>query len=305
MSTYTRLDHLKKTIASLQKNTIAQKSSLYVFSDAPRPGDENKVEKVREYLRTVNGFRSVTIVERKDNNRIKNNRGGIKQLLDDLGKIIFLEEDIVTAPGFLQFMNDALDFYENNDKVISICGYCPPIAIPDNYPHDTFILPRFSAWGFATWKNKFDPFRFSTVGFEEKKKDEKFVKKLSAGGEDIYKMVEDDCCGKINALDVRVMYHQAINNLYTVYPRQSLVQNIGLDGSGVHCGNSNKFHINFLWSKEKDFTYQVDPKVNRKILIENKNFRGIRKKENSFIDNLYRIACYAGYEKFKKVFLKK
>lgn len=289
MSTYIRLDHLKKTIASLQNNTIAQQSSLYIFSDAPQHSDEKKVEKVREYLETVNGFRSITIVERKNNNRIKNNRDGIKQLLDDYGKIIFLEEDIVTAPGFLQFMNDALDFYENNIKIISISGYCPPISCFDNYPYDTFFLPRFSAWGFATWKNKFDPFRFSTIGFEEKKKDDFFLKKLAVGGEDIYKMVENDFYGKINALDVRVMYHQAINDLYTVYPRQSLVQNIGHDGSGVHCGNTKKFFIKDIWQKCDNFHFASKIALDSRIVSENKKFRAVKKKNVIFrhIFNLF------------------
>lgn len=305
LSTYTRLDHLRKTVASLQKNDISSKSSLYVFSDAPQSGAEQKVEGVRNYLKTVNGFGSVTIVEREKNNRIKNNRGGMKQLLDSYGKMIFLEEDIVVAPGFLQFMNSALEFYQNNEQVLSVSGYCPPMNIPSNYLFDTFLLPRFNAWGFATWKSKFDPFDFSTAGFKEKKQDKTFVKKLSAGGEDIYSMVEADCNGLIDALDVRVMFHQTLADKYTVYPRHSLVQNIGHDGTGIHCGKSTKFHIESFWQKKSNFIFLKDVKVNKEILKANQLFRKKNKKRIGSIDFVRRIAVYAGLRKLKDLFTRK
>ena len=151
VSTYSRLYHLKKTIEALQNNTLAKQSELYIFSDAPKEGDEEIVSTVRKYIHTINGFRKVHIIERKTNGRVANNRGGIEELLDKYGKVIFLEEDIVTSAYFLQYMNDALHFYKNDNRISSIAGYCPPIKIPVEYKQDVFILHRFAPWGFAIW----------------------------------------------------------------------------------------------------------------------------------------------------------
>ena len=131
ISTYCRLNHLKQTIIALQRNTLAKESELYIFSDAQKQGDEERVAKVREYIYTIDGFKKIHIVERKTNGRVANNRGGMKHLLEKYGKMIWLEEDIVTTSGFLQFVNEALEFYKDDERIISITGYSPPIKIPN------------------------------------------------------------------------------------------------------------------------------------------------------------------------------
>src|SRR3989344_9298840 len=102
--TYTRITHLQKTISALRANPLSIESDLYIYSDGPKDGDEKKVADMRAYLRTIRGFRSINIVEQKENNFIENNYRCIRDLLDKYGKIIFMEDDIVTAPGFLKFM---------------------------------------------------------------------------------------------------------------------------------------------------------------------------------------------------------
>ncbi len=113
LSVYVRLEHIKKTVSALQRNRLADQSQLYVFSDAPQPGDEKKVAEVRRFLKTISGFKMINIVERKENGRVANTRGGLRYLLDHFGKAILLEEDVVTAPGFLTFMNEGLEIYRD------------------------------------------------------------------------------------------------------------------------------------------------------------------------------------------------
>jgi hypothetical protein len=273
VSTYIRLQHLQQTIAALQKNTLAQHSDLYVFSDAPKTGDEERVAAVRSYLRSVDGFKKVHIIKRKRNCRIENNRGGMRMLLDRFGKMIFLEEDVVTAPGFLAFMNQGLDKYEGNDRVFSVVGYCPPIKIPANYQHDVFLLRRFSGWGFGIWKNRYDSNKYITPdGYEQlaanKKRVREFVKE---GGKDMMVMLKAEAYGQIDAWDVKAMYTQFLSNQYTVYPTQSLTMNIGHDGTGVHCDKSDRFNV-----KLSDMTkFQFPDKiiVDRRIVRANLTFR--------------------------------
>lgn len=272
ISTYSRLEHLKQTISALQVNTLAKASELYIFSDAPKPGDEEKVDRLRSYIHSVDGFKQVHIVERKTNSRVANGRGGIKQLLAKYGKMIFIEDDIVTAPGFLQFMNDGLDFYKNDERILSITGYCPPIKIPDDCNQDVFMLQRFSAWGFGTWAEKFDPFGFDVQkhGITNFLKDKKAIKSFCKNGKDMYPMLLEEAKGELDALDVQLMYYEFKYNKYTIYPVKSLVQNIGHDGSGEHCVKNNRHNVDLWYKTNFKLEHSITP--NREIIKANFNF---------------------------------
>jgi len=275
LSTYVRLQHLQKTITALQQNELARDSELFVFSDAPRPGDEEEVAAVRRYLRTVDGFKRVRIVERKTNSRIKNNRGGLSLLLNRYGRVIFLEEDVIAAPGFLTFMNQALDKYEKNKQVFSVTGYCPPIAIPEDYPHDVFFLKRCSAWGLGIWKDRFDSIRYITPDeYEEFAADSNRVRELvSGGGEDVMLLLKAEAYRRIDAGDVKAMYAQFLNAQYTVYPRMSLTSNIGCDGTGTHCVATTKHNV--AVSEQCTFSFPDDVVVNQRIVESHGKFRAL------------------------------
>lgn len=286
VSTYIRLGHLKQTISALKKNTLAKQSRLFVFSDAPKAGDEDKVRKVREYLHTIDGFKTVTIIERRENSRVKNNRGGMKQLLDEAGKCIFLEEDVVTAPGFLEFMNQALDFYRNDHSILSIAGYGLPLSIQD-YKNDAYALSRFNAWGFGIWQRE-----FQLVEYISKKEYADFLcnkeavgRFIRGGGEDMLNMLELEVSGKIDAFDVKAMFCQFKKEMLTVYPKKSLVQNIGHDGTGIHCGKTYKFKHNKLWDKLTGFIFLENPQIDERVRKANYAFReqGCRGKARMFL----------------------
>lgn len=272
VSAYVRLEHLRRTITALRANRLACESELFVFSDAPRPGDEAKVAAVRSYLHTVDGFKSVNIVERTENNRVANNRGGIKMLLDLFGRTIFLEEDVVSAPGFLTFMNQALDRYENNGKVISITGYCPPIAIPADYKFDAYFLRRFNGWGLGLWKDRAHLIKPVSLGeYRDLIADRGKLRKFNEGaGPDIIHGLGLDAKGQIDALDLKIIYAQFVHDKYTVYPTSSLVANIGMDGSGTHCAATEKFGT--AMSKKHDFIFPESFFVDEAIVEANFRF---------------------------------
>ena len=275
LSAYSRLEHIDATVKALKRNTLAANSDLYVFSDAPTPGDEKKVAEVRRYLKGIDGFRTVNIVERQENSRVKNNREGHRELLAKFGRMIWLEEDIVTAPGFLEFMNQALDFYESDPKVFSITGYCPPIDIPSDLLGDVFALERFNAWGFGIWENRYDRIELN-IDKERGLHDlnnESFLARLLCCGMDIPKMLLKDIRGEIDALDVKVMYQQVLHGWQTLYPRKSFVQNIGHDGSGIHCGATGKFLHAQLWEKSDKFAFSEALVPDARIVAANGKFR--------------------------------
>ncbi len=247
ITTYTRLDHLRRTIDALLRNELAGETTVYVYLDGPKPGDEEKVDAVRHYLQTVRGFGEFHLVARERNmGAHENAKSANYEVLDRCGKLIRMEDDIVTAPGYLRFMNLALDRYQDNKQVFSISAYCPPINIPADYPYDAFFVRRFSGWGCGLWRDRLDDI-YSHITMEEY---ERFAadKALSrafvqSGGKDMLLMLKGVASGKLEAGDVVAMYTQFIKDQYTLYPTESLVQNIGMDGTGVHCDVTNYFDV--------------------------------------------------------------
>ena len=288
LSVYSRLEHIKKTIDALQHNKLASETILYIFSDAPQRGDEEKVDAVRKYLRTISGFKEINLLERTSNSRTQNNRNGIRMLLNEYGRMIFLEEDIVTAPKFLEFMNQTLNFYQSDQRIVSITGYSPPFKPPAYYKKDIYLSLRFSGWGFGIWKDRYDRIKMNIEGYEEFLKDKAAVIRFRRGGEDLLYLLKHEAEGLIDALDVKIMFHQFQNNLYTVAPTVSVVQNIGHDGTGVHCGKTDKFNT-ILNINDRPLEMEKDIQPNPDIIKRLYAFRsgGIKGKIERLLKHTY------------------
>ena len=122
---YNRLDHTMNVIESLKNNILAEDTDLYVFSDAAKTEKvQNSVEAVREYIRKTDwrkNFRNVTVVEAEENKGLaKSIIGGVTGVLKKYGKVIVVEDDLVLSPHFLQYMNGALEYYQNVPEVCSV-----------------------------------------------------------------------------------------------------------------------------------------------------------------------------------------
>jgi len=280
ISAYARPDHLRRSITALQGDPVSARTEIFVFSDGSRPGDEAKVEAVRNYVRSLSGFRSVELIERQTNNRTFNNRDGMRSLLREYGKLIWLEEDIVIAPGFLRFMNTSLEVYRDNPRVFSICGYRPPIELPDSFEGDAFVLPRFSAWGFGTWEDRFDRIRMKIPQSEYYRflLNPFKISRFCRGGWDMLPMLNAEVHGRIDALDVKIFYQQFLMGMNTVYPSRHLAANIGHDGTGIHCAATDRFDVQLQDSRDYDFRLPEVIEVDADILRANMLFRRIRNK---------------------------
>ena len=143
--TYNRLWHTQQTIEALRNNELADVSELFLFSDGPKSeADREKVQSVREYLKSVTGFKKVAVVERDRNLGLAQSIiSGVTEFVNKYGRVIVLEDDMLTSPFFLRFMNDALEFYKDEEKVISIHGYMYPVKaeLPE-----TFFLKGADCW---------------------------------------------------------------------------------------------------------------------------------------------------------------
>jgi len=239
---YNRKEHTKKTVEALQQNSLAKESDLFVFSDgAKKPENQKDVEDVRNYIKSIDGFKKIKIFESEKNLGLaKSIINGVTKIVNEYGKVIVLEDDIVTSKYFLEYMNRGLDIYEKDEQVISIHGYIYPIE--EKLP-ETFFIKGADCWGWATWKRGWDLFESDGKKLLAELKEKKLIKEFDFSGSFPYSnMLKAQIAGKNNSWAVRWYASAFLKNKLTLYPKESLVYNIGLDKSGTHCGSEDIFN---------------------------------------------------------------
>ena len=237
---YNRPRHTRKTVESLLNNLGASDTALYIFSDAPKNISADKeVELVRSYIHEITGFKSVSIIERDSNFGLARSIiDGITRVCNEFGRVIVIEDDLVTSPYFLSYMNSALEYYENEEKVMQIAGYMFPVDL--EIKEDALFLPFISSWGWATWDRAWQHFDVNAKGYQKLLKDDELRKKFDlAGNYSYFKMLRAQQEGKADSWAIRWYLSVFLCGGLTLYPKKSLVHNIGFDGSGVNCAVSN------------------------------------------------------------------
>ena len=240
---YNRLDHAGRTINALKNNHLADQSDLFIYADAAKddrslPG----VTAVREYLRTITGFRSIIIKLRETNLGVDDNTiAAVTEVVQEYGRVIVVEDDLVTSKWFLKFMNEALDYYEHNEQVIAINGYTFPI---EKKLKEAFFLKGADCWGWATWKRGWDLFEDDGKKLLDQLTEKGLEKEFNF--EHTYPYVaalEQQALGNTSHWDIRWYASAFLAGKLSLYPGQSLVYNIGHDGSGTHCGESQTYEV--------------------------------------------------------------
>ncbi|RAJ29529.1 glycosyltransferase family 2 protein [Pedobacter cryoconitis] len=240
---YNRLSHTQQTIAALKENLLAKDSELYIYADAAKDtAAEDKVTALRSYLTSITGFKNIHICLRETNLGVDENTiQGVTEVINKHGKAIVLEDDLVTSPWFLKFMNEGLDFYENQDKVASIHGYVFPV--PQKLK-DVFFIKGADCWGWATWKRAWDLFEHDGAKLLEKIIAQDLQQEFDFDNSYPYvKALEQQATGNTTHWDIRWYASAFLSEKLTLYPGQSLVRNIGHDASGTHCGQSNSYDV--------------------------------------------------------------
>jgi len=291
---YNRLWHTQMTVESLLANNLAGQSSLIIFSDAPK--NENsaaQVIEVRNFIRNITGFKSVEIIERKENFGLaKSIISGVSEVVARFGRVIVLEDDMMLSPHFLQYMNDALKLYENEERVISIHGYCYPVK--DKLP-SSFFLSGADCWGWATWKRGWDLFEPDSEKLLNRLIEMKLAYKFELNGSVAnIKMLKNQISGKVDSWAIRWHASAVIKNKLTLYPGVSLVNNIGADGLGTHSKKTDDYYTEI--AKDKIMLEKMPTEENRAAFKAFENyFRSIKPNfiriflKNLLKDNYYRI----------------
>ena len=259
--TYNRPFHTQRTIQSLLENPEAAFSDLIVFSDAPKKlEDRENVESVRNYIRSLKGFHSIELIERQKNLGLAGSIiSGVSKILSTHNKVIVLEDDLITSKHFLNYMNAGLETYANDENVASIHGYI--------YPHkshlpETFFIKGADCWGWATWKRAWNHFDADGNKLLTTLKSRGLTKEFDLDGAyDYTKMLEDWVNKKNDSWAVRWYASAFLKDMLTLYPKKSLVKNIGFDGSGVHCDTQNAYDDEL--SEEMISVTKITPCENR------------------------------------------
>ena len=238
---YNRLEHTRRCIESLLKNPLASESNLFIYADGAKDiTQQEAVNDVRSYIRTIQGFKQITLIERSKNwGLARNIIDGVTSQVNRYGKVIVLEDDLVVAPYFLTFMNEALEIYKDEPKVghIQACDFTQDPSLPD-----TFLIKWTGSWGWATWDRAWKHFNPNGQELLHELEARKLTHTFDFNGKyGFTRMLRRQIEGKNNSWAIRWNASLFLKDILSLNVGRSLVQNEGFDGSGTNCGGGGLY----------------------------------------------------------------
>lgn len=238
---YNRPEHVRRNIQALLKNELAAESELFIYSDAAK--DETSqaaVKEVRAFIRSIQGFKKITITERAENwGLARSIIDGVTTQINRYGRVIVLEDDLAVAPHFLQFMNDALETYRDEERVghIQACDFTHDPSLPD-----TFLIKWTGSWGWGTWDRAWKHFNADGKALLTELESRKLTYTFDFNGKYGYtRMLRRQIEGKNNSWAIRWNASLFLKGILSLNVGKSLVQNEGFDGSGTNCGGGGLY----------------------------------------------------------------
>lgn len=243
---YNRPEHVRQCIASLQANELAAQSPLFIYSDAAKtPESREDVEQTRQFIRTIQGFKEVTIIEREQNwGLARSIIDGVTTQVNRFGKVIVMEDDLIAAPYFLQFMNDSLETYKDEPRVghIQGCDFTQDTSLPD-----TFLIKWTGSWGWGTWDRAWKLFNPDGKELLRQLEECNLTRRFDFNGTYGYtRMLRRQIEGKNNSWAIRWNASLFLADILSLNAGRSLIQNNGFDGSGTNCGGGGLYNST-LW----------------------------------------------------------
>lgn len=238
---YNRPEHTRRCIESLLKNSLASESNLFIYADGAKDSTQQEaVNEVRNYIRSIQGFKQITLMERSENwGLARNIINGVTTQVNRYGKVIVLEDDLVVAPYFLQFMNDALEVYKNEPRVghIQACDFTQDSSLPA-----TFLIKWTGSWGWATWDRAWKHFNPNGNELLKELEERKLTHVFDFNGKyGFTRMLRRQIEGKNNSWAIRWNASLFLKDILSLNVGRSLVQNEGFDGSGTNCGGGGLY----------------------------------------------------------------
>lgn len=243
---YNRPEHVRQCIASLQANELAAQSPLFIYSDAAKtPESREGVEQTRQFIRDIDGFASVTIIEREQNwGLARSIIDGVTTQVNRFGRVIVMEDDLIAAPYFLQFMNDALETYKDEPRVghIQGCDFTQDTSLPD-----TFLIKWTGSWGWGTWDRAWKLFNPNGKELLQQLEERNLTHRFDFNSTYGYtRMLRRQIEGKNNSWAIRWNASLFLADILSLNAGRSLIRNTGFDGSGTNCGGGGLYDST-LW----------------------------------------------------------
>lgn len=260
--TLNRYEHFKRCLESLECCTGANYTEVYIALDYP-PSDKYRKgwEQIDAYLvgkEKNNGFKKLHVIRRDRNFGVghynSNSMSLTREVRQKSDSYIFSEDDNVFSKNFLEYMNKGLMLYEDDMRILGICGYNYQIEFPTSYKNNFYFSRNGSPWGYGTWSNRHNIYKkYNSLDFLGKIiKDKVAVSKLQ-------KERPSTICSIINMLKNNQIYGDSVDgtivtleDMYFLMPIISKVKNIGTDGTGVHAKSKNRKKIDFFVNQEID-----------------------------------------------------
>lgn len=225
---------------------MAAQSPLFIYSDAAKtPENREGVEQTRQFIRGIDGFASVTIIEREQNwGLARSIIDGVTTQVNRFGRVIVMEDDLIAAPYFLQFMNDALETYKDEPRVghIQGCDFTQDTSLPD-----TFLIKWTGSWGWATWDRAWKLFNPDGKELLRQLEERNLTRRFDFNGTYGYtRMLRRQIEGKNNSWAIRWNASLFLADILSLNVGHSLIRNTGFDGSGTNCGGGGLYDTT-LW----------------------------------------------------------
>jgi GT2 family glycosyltransferase len=265
---FNRPDKLNACLASLEENQGARSSDLYIFVDGPRDSkDIVKVEQVSDISRAATGFRSISVnISQKNLGLAKSLRSGISTVLREHNSIIVIEDDLILADSFLDFMNAGLARFAQEKRVASIQGFQYPVIPPLN---ELVAIRGADCWGWGTWKDRWESTNFDTNQLLFELRSRELENDFDLDGSMPYtRMLENQRQGLIDSWAICWHASMFLQDRVSIHPSDSLVFNSGNDGQGTHKGKHSMFDTKLgFWNSQQAWPAPQESKSYRSQLI--------------------------------------
>ena len=240
---YNRPGHTRRVLEALARCQGLERCHLVIYSDGPKsPVHEAAVAETRRVVRSWALRFGADVIEQPRNLGLARSIvGGVTHHCATHGRVIVLEDDLVPAPDFLQFMLAGLDRYADDDRVAQISGHL--LTDTADVATDGLFLQVMQTWGWATWERAWRMFRWHhAIDPSELDIDPAFRARFTMDG--AYKtlrLLQHRLDGEHDTWGILWWYAMAKFDKVTLHPSRSLIWNGGFDKSGVHCSGREVF----------------------------------------------------------------